>query len=189
MLTQLASPVLVIGGAHAGKSEWSMQAMAPDQPAVVIATADVNQLGQPARIERLRSMRPASWDTVEDYRDLDGLLSDAFGKVDQVMIDSLNQWLAYLVLEVGVDDAGPAYEERVAEVLQKTQPFLDRVASLNGKRLVMVATEVGSAPPSHRGNERLYRQVVGVTLQRLASLSATVVAMQAGLPALIKEPT
>ena len=177
-----AAPVLVLGPAHAGKSELAMRLLRPDQPAVVIGTAMVRERAFQERLDHLKGLRPAPWESLDCESDLPGLVDDAAGRTGQVLIDAVSQWVATLV--VGRDDAGEAaladfltaQVEELRRVVRKHQPC----------RFVLVSAEVGGSPAPSRAPERLYRQAVGLANQRLAELSSTVLWVTAGLPLKLK---
>lgn len=188
-LTQMKAPILMLGPAHAGKSQLATQMLAPDRPAIVIGTATpMAHAGYQRRLQYLRSLRPPGWETIEPAPDLAAATADALRRSEQVLIDSISQWLAGLVVEA---EQTQAYDEamvehqtnsRIAELLT----VLSKVPS--GSRVVVVSSEMGAAPAPPRALERLYRRLAGETHQRLAAWAATVVMIQAGIPVAIKSP-
>jgi adenosylcobinamide kinase/adenosylcobinamide-phosphate guanylyltransferase len=180
--SQTAAPVLVLGPAHAGKSELAMRLFRPDEPAVVIGTASVRERAFQERLEYLKGLRPAPWESVDAEQDLPGLVDDAAGRAGQVMIDAVSQWLATLVVER--DESG---ESALFDFLKAQVEELGRVMKKHQRcRFVLVSAEVGASPAPARAPERLYRQAVGLANQRLAALSETVLWVTAGLPLKLK---
>ncbi len=177
-----AAPVLLLGPAHAGKSELAMRLLRPDQPAVVVGTASTRERAFQERLEHLKGLRPAAWESLDCESDLPGLVDEAAGRAGQVMIDAVSQWVATLV--VGRDDAG---EAALADFLKEQTLELRRVVKKHPNcRFVLVSAEVGGSPAPSRAPERLYRQAVGLANQRLAELSSTVLWVTAGLPLKLK---
>ena len=112
--------------------------------------------------------------------DLAAATADAAGRYPQVLIDSLSQWLAGLV--VGGDERA----ELATDVNFAVDELLRVVASHPRVRFVIVSAEVGGGPPPSRPRERLYRQQLGLANQRLARTAHGVLAMTAGIPSLLK---
>lgn len=183
MHTELPSPILILGGAYAGKSEWSMDCLSRDLPATVIGTADAAQMGYRSRLNDLQAMRPSAWQTKESYHDLPIALLEACRDTDQVLIDSMNQWLAHIALNV---DEQTAYEGRLIAAMGQVNELVGLLRDHKARRIVIVASEVGASPPPQRPAERLYRQLTGLATQAIAKECQTVVHLTAGLPHYLK---
>lgn len=180
--TQAASPVFFFGPAHAGKSELAMRALAPDSPAVVLGTAPAHEPAFQSRIKELQAQRPAPWENLDSGLDLAVAIEDVAKKYPQIMIDSLSQWLAALLVE----------SEQSETALKKTvvgrvDELFQVLAKLSGIRLVLVSAETGAGPAPARALERLYREQVGLMNQRLARLARTAAWVSAGLPQVLKQ--
>ncbi len=176
------APVLLLGPAHAGKSELAMRLLRPDQAAVVVGTAAVRERAFHERLEHLKGLRPAAWESLDCESDLPGMVDDAASRAPQVMVDAVSQWLAALV--VGRDDQG---ESALADFLKAQVDDLRRVMQKHRNcRFVLVSAEVGGSPAPSRAPERLYRQAVGQANQRFAELAQTVLWVAAGLPLKLK---
>jgi adenosylcobinamide kinase/adenosylcobinamide-phosphate guanylyltransferase len=61
---------LVLGGARSGKSAFAQRLIAPEQPAVYIATAAPDDPEMQKRVARHRRDRPTHWATLEAPIDL-----------------------------------------------------------------------------------------------------------------------
>jgi adenosylcobinamide kinase/adenosylcobinamide-phosphate guanylyltransferase len=191
--TKRPSPVLVLGPAHSGKSEFAHQLLLPDTAAVVIGTSAVKDRQTTLRIKSLNALRPPAWEILETSTDVAAAATAALARAPQVLIDSVNLWLASLVVEHGdkvengtADDAG--YAGTVEEqVLTQVDELCRLAATAKGQRLVIVSAELGGAPPPSRPAERLLRRLVGLANQRLARAARTVYTLQAGIPQLLKE--
>lgn len=186
-LTTIAAPILVIGGAHSGKSELAMQFLAPDQPALIIGTAPPDEPAFATRLSRLRQLRPAAWETAQGGSDLAASVAEAVRYYPQIMIDSISQWIAALTV-AGAD--GGRRDTVVADSILSQIGELTHLISQNPRvRIVFVSAEVGSSPAPARGLERLYRQQVGLVNQHLAKSCPSVLTVTAGIPNMIKGPS
>ena len=183
---QYAAPVLLLGPAYGGKSELAMQALRPDLAATVIGTAPPDEPVFTTRLAQLQSLRPAGWRTLHAGPQVVKTLAEAaqYAPEGQFLIDAVNQWLAVLLL------AGSATPGSEAQRYQALETQITELIRLLGAyplaRFVLVSAEVGAGPAPARTPERLYRQAVGITNQRLAQVARTVVSVQAGLGQVIK---
>ncbi len=172
----MANPlILALGGTRSGKSRYGLAAaarLAADGRAWFLATAWPGDPELDERIARHRRERPAAWPTIEVGPDL----ADALRRTDPgepVLIDGLTLWLSTLL---GDEPApiDPILDGPVADAL-------DAIADRPGP-VIVVSDEVGSGiVPMHAG-ARAYRDLVGITHQRLAAMADEAVLMVAGLP-------
>ena len=88
-LSSSKAPVLILGPAHSGKSEFAIRLFKPDQPAVVIGTSSLKERAFAARIDRLQSLRPAAWESID-------LVSDLPATVDQAATRAFTQLIFLL---------------------------------------------------------------------------------------------
>lgn len=172
----MASPlILALGGTRSGKSRYGLAAasrLAAEGRAWFLATAWPGDPELDDRIARHRRERPAGWPTIEVGRDL----ADALRRTDPgepALIDGLTLWLsAILGDEPGPID--PLLDGPVAAALEA-------IAQRPGP-VIVVSDEVGSGiVPMHAG-ARAYRDLVGITHQRIAAMADEAVLMVAGLP-------
>ena len=186
-LRAAASPLFLLGAAHSGKSELAQQLLAPDREALVLGTATVTDPAFARRLARLRALRPGAWDTVEVGADLPAALAQALKRCDQVLVDSLNLWIAGLVIGSG-DEAAPAAGEDGIEA--RVYGLVSEVLAVTAKhpaaRVVFVSSETGAGPAPARVVERLYRRLTGESHQRVAAAAKTVPMVYAGVAVVIK---
>jgi adenosylcobinamide kinase/adenosylcobinamide-phosphate guanylyltransferase len=186
-LTQLASPVLVLGPAYSGKSELAMSLLAPDRGAVVIGTADEREVAFRDRLAFLRSLRPAHWRNVQGDGDLAGALEEALASAPQVLVDAIGQWIGGVLSQSdATGEPGAAELDRLAQQSQALVRVVARCRAAGAPRLVVVTSEAGASPPPVRRAERVLRQALGGLNRRLAAEAATVVTVTAGLPQILK---
>jgi adenosylcobinamide kinase/adenosylcobinamide-phosphate guanylyltransferase len=152
--------------------------LAGDGRAWFLATAWPSDPELDDRIERHRRERPPGWPTIEVGADLVAALA-ATEPAEPVLIDGLTLWLS-TILGDDPDGADPILAAPVAAAI-------DAIAHRPGP-VVIVSDEVGSGiVPMHRG-ARTYRDLVGITHQRLAALADEVDLLVAGLPVHLKGP-
>jgi adenosylcobinamide kinase/adenosylcobinamide-phosphate guanylyltransferase len=154
--------VLVTGGVRSGKSRHAESLLA-DAPFVTYVAPGPTGDGDPdwvARIAAHRARRPVSWTTLET-RDL----TAALGVAGPVLVDCLGTWLAALL------DARDLWDASAETVTTTVDALLDEVVGTLALRdgVVLVTNEVGlGVVPTHRSG-RLFRDLLGLVNQRLAT--------------------
>ncbi len=166
--------VLVTGGARSGKSAYAQSLLQDTPRAVFIATAVSTDAEMAARIAAHRSRRPASWETIEEPRDLAGAVRSVPAGVP-VLVDCLGFWVNNLL-------AAGCTEE---EVLKQATEFIGAVGAREGLT-VAVTNEVGGGvvPPYPLG--RLYRDLLGRVNQVVAHAAVAVYLLVCGIPVRLK---
>ena len=177
----MAEPLIVaLGGTRSGKSRFGLAAaerLAGDGGrAWFLATARPGDPELDDRIARHRAARPASWPTVDVGADLAAALART-APDEPALIDGLTLWLSTLL---GDDVAAidPILDGPVAAALTA-------IARRPGP-VVVVSDEVGSGIVPMHAAARAYRDLVGITHQRLAELADVVHLLVAGLPITLK---
>lgn len=157
--------VLVTGGVRSGKSAHAERLLADAAAVVYVAPGPVpEEDADPdwaARVATHRSRRPGSWRTLET-RDLPSALADAR---DAVVVDCLGTWLTALI---DSHDAWDAPADDVRDVVESELDVVAEALAAYAGTVVLVTNEVGmGVVPAHRSG-RLFRDLLGVTNQRLA---------------------
>ena len=165
--------MLVLGGARSGKSRYAQrlaEAAAPER--LFIATAEALDEEMAARIARHREERGAGWTTREAPIDLVAALREAARPGRPVVVDCVTLWLSNVLL------AGRDMAAAIGELAEL-------VPTLAGP-VIFVSNEVGHGvtPPTKLGRE--FQDWQGRANQALAGACNAVVAVNAGLPQLLK---
>lgn len=181
----MAKLILITGGARSGKSHFAEKLLLEAPAVTYIATAEALDGEMTARIAAHQARRPIHWQTIESPRCLDAAVHEA--STAWVLIDCLAIWVANL-LQNGWDQAREDWQPGVdPEQLVQTavERLLPAIAERSGT-VVAVTNEVGSGvvPPYHLG--RVYRDLLGLTNQRLAAAADQVYCCISGLPLLLK---
>jgi adenosylcobinamide kinase / adenosylcobinamide-phosphate guanylyltransferase len=172
----MATPlILALGGTRSGKSRYGLAAarrLAGEGRAWFLATARPGDPELDERIARHRRERPTDWPTIDVGADLAGALRQT-GRDEPVLIDGLTLWLSTLL----GDEPGP-----IDPVLDGPVAAALEVIAARPGPVIVVSDEVGSGiVPMHAG-ARAYRDLVGITHQRVAAMADEAVLMVAGLP-------
>lgn len=181
--------ILILGGARSGKSTFAEKlAQRSGRSVAFVATATISDDDMRLRIERHRAARPADWQTIEEPLDLARAIQQAASQADVILLDCITLWASnWLFTLENIDDSStvtsPYYEGALTEI-DKLLITLDTLDAQ--KTLIVVTNEVGLGivPPYTLG--RIYRDVLGLVNQRLASVADRVYLMVAGLGVDIK---
>lgn len=185
--TALASPLLIIGAAHSGKSELALSYLDPNEQTSVFGTAVTDQVDIKAKIDQLKAARPSHWQHYEDPLLLTKQLSQLPGGCRQVIIDSINQWLASLLIAHSHRYCEQQLEAVVLDELSALLKAIEK--SSESRQIVCITSEVGAGiVPSHR-IARNFRELCGRVNIRMAAVCKSVILVSAGLPLVIKQQT
>lgn len=183
-LRELPSPLLIIGSAYTGKSALAIKALSQDIAAAVVGTADVKEPSFHDRIATLKGLRPSSWIHIDCPDDLNHLLRDLQSqKVPQLLVDSINQWVAGIVLEGSSHHSLDQLEQIIEREGEALCQYLRNRPTC---RVVLVSSEVGAGVTPPQPLPRLFRQATSRLNCQLAEACASVVMVSAGIPILIK---
>ena len=172
----MATPlILALGGTRSGKSRFGLgttKRLAGDGRAWFLGTAQGGDPELDDRIRRHRLERPDGWPTVDVGADLAEALRQTEPD-EPVLIDGLTLWLSTLL----GDEPGP-----IDPILDgPVAAALEAIAERPGP-VIVVSDEVGSGIVPMHAVARAYRDLVGITHQRLAAMADEAVLMVAGLP-------
>lgn len=172
--------VFVLGGTRSGKSRFGLvraTELAEGGPVTYLATAIRGDPELDERIAGHRRARPPHWPTVEVDRDLAATIR-ACDPERTLLLDGLTLWLSTLTShgeDVDIDAIldGPV-AAAITAIRERTAP------------VVVVSDEIGlGMAPMHAG-ARAFRDLLGITHQRLAAAADEVHLMMAGLPLTMK---
>lgn len=152
--------VLVTGGVRSGKSVHAESLLVGPVSYVAPGPTDDSDPDWVARIAAHRARRPASWTTVETCD-----LSAALRLDGPILVDCLGTWVTAVL------DSQSLWDSPSTEVTAAVDVLLDEVIELLADRddVVLVTNEVGlGVIPSHRSG-RLFRDLLGLVNQRVAT--------------------
>ena len=172
-----AARTLITGGVRSGKSRIAEELLAGAPVVTYLAPGPIpDRRVDPEwadRIDAHRARRPIHWTTIETF-DLAAVLDAVTGAV---LIDCLGTWVTAVVDQLGTwDDPLATWQHRFDEHLGA----LMTAWTVADGPLVAVTNEVGwSVVPEHRSG-RTFRDLLGVTNQRIAAVSDEVLLVVAG---------
>ncbi len=171
---------LILGGARSGKSRLAQRMAAQAKRVSYIATAQAGDDAEMiARIERHRSDRPSSWQTIEEHLSLGDAVARAASDSDAVLVDCLTIWLSNLFY-AHRDETTQHVEETARAQLQQT------AASAAHCHVILVSNELGSGTVPEAAVTRAFRDMQGLLNQWTAEIADEVILTVAGLPLYLK---
>ena len=168
---------LITGGARSGKSMQALKLALPYQRKFFIATGEALDDEMTARIEFHRTTRPPEFQTVEEPVNVVDALEKLRSSADLVVIDCLTLWVSNLMHRHGTDDGSILAEADKLAAALKDASFAS----------IVVTDEVGSGiVPTDHAESRRFRDLLGWTNQKVASVADQVLLMVAGYPLKVK---
>ncbi|HZC45944.1 MAG TPA: bifunctional adenosylcobinamide kinase/adenosylcobinamide-phosphate guanylyltransferase [Candidatus Acidoferrum sp.] len=175
MKIRMGTITLITGGARSGKSMQALKLALPYQRKFFVATGQALDDEMSARIEFHRTTRPEDFQTVEEPIQIVAALDKLSQTTDLVVLDCLTLWISNLMYR---QEDGPVLAEadKLAAALKEAS-----FAS------IVVTDEVGSGiVPTDHAESRRFRDLLGWTNQKIASVADQVLMMVAGYPLKLK---
>ncbi|HTY45022.1 MAG TPA: bifunctional adenosylcobinamide kinase/adenosylcobinamide-phosphate guanylyltransferase [Patescibacteria group bacterium] len=167
--------VLILGGARSGKSAYALQLAKKHKKVVFVATCQGLDKEMRERIRAHRQARPRHWETLEEPRDLAGVLGKIGSGFDCIVVDCLTLLVSNLIL------AG----RKERSILKEIE---DAFAQLRKKKAtaILVSNEVGLGlvPANRLGRD--FRDIAGKVNQLAAKEADRVCVTVSGIPVEIK---
>ena len=176
MVAAVLTPLceLVLGGARSGKTGFALErAEASGLATVMVATAEPLDEEMRARIAAHRTERGPGWTTIEEGRDLTGVIDREAGAGRVLVVDCLTLWLSNLM----------AAEADVDAEIERLCAGLARAAG----PVILVSNEVGLGIVPENALARRFRDLQGRLNRRVAAVAGRVVFVAAGLPLVMKD--
>lgn len=181
--------ILVTGGARSGKSSLGEKlAKEAGRDVLYVATSIPFDEEMKLRVKKHRETRPANWETVEAYKDLDVALGDKIDNKDAVLLDCITVMVSNLMLERAMDwedISVKEVDEVEIRVLEEIKKLID-IAKKSETLFIVITNELGMGivPPSMLG--RAIRDIGGRVNQLLAREADEVYFCVSGIPMKVK---
>jgi adenosylcobinamide kinase / adenosylcobinamide-phosphate guanylyltransferase len=173
--------ILITGGVRCGKSRFAERLAGElgGDRVVYIATAEAGDDEMRARIAAHRADRPSSWATLEAPIDVAAAIAEASARPDSpraILVDCLTMLVSNLLL--GRDGGA---EETAAERIDRQTRAIGDACLRTRAAVIVVTNEVGWGVVPATSLGRRYRDLLGAANQVLASASAKVYLLIAGI--------
>ena len=182
--------ILITGGARSGKSSFSEElAKTYGDKVLYIATAIPFDEEMKERIKRHKERRPKSWTTIEDYKNISGIINNGKDKYQCILLDCITVMLTNLLLEyfdyntdsLTIKD----YDEVEKYLIGKIHKMTDSIENTNIDT-IMVTNEVGWGIVPENLISRAYRDICGRVNQILGRKANEVYLVVSGVPVKVK---
>lgn len=171
----MATITLITGGARSGKSTHALKLAVPYQRKFFVATGQALDAEMTARIEFHRETRPSEFQTVEEPVQIAAALERLKERADVVVLDCLTLWVSNLMQHHDQDGPIIAEADRLAQIL-KLATFAT----------IVVTDEVGWGIVPEHPTARRFRDLLGWSNQKIASVADDVLLMVSGYPVKVK---
>ncbi|HEX2926125.1 MAG TPA: bifunctional adenosylcobinamide kinase/adenosylcobinamide-phosphate guanylyltransferase [Ruminiclostridium sp.] len=181
--------ILITGGARSGKSTYAEKlAKGFGDNVLYIATAIPFDDEMKLRIKKHREQRPAYWETVEAYKDIDMVLAGKLQGRNAVLLDCITVMITNIMLEVWPDFDNISFDD-INLFEEKVNIEMDRLiktAQASKTPFILVTNETGMGIVPDNKSARVFRDVAGRVNQKLAGASDEVYFCVSGIPVKIK---
>ena len=168
--------VFITGAVRSGKSKLAVD-LAKKSTKNILFLASCNPLDEEMkeRVLEHKQARPGDWKTIEEPINVSAVIEKA--KADELVIfDCLTLWISNIMLQL---DTGELINEKIEELII----VLRQVKA----DIIIVSNEVGWGIVPENKLARQFRDIVGITHQKLAGLSDEVFLVTAGIAQKLKE--
>jgi adenosylcobinamide kinase / adenosylcobinamide-phosphate guanylyltransferase len=167
--------ILITGGARSGKSSFALREASKIPGAkAYIATAEAFDAEMRERIENHKKQRAKDWDTFEEPIKVVAVIKEIKGKYCSIIIDCLTLWLSN-IMSVNTD---------VLDEIEKLVLTLRDASSLS--HICVVSNEVGMGIVPDNELARRFRDMAGLSNQRIAEIADEVYLLVSGIPLKVK---
>lgn len=167
--------IFITGSVRSGKSDFAVKlAKGFKQKIVFIATCPPLDEEMKCRIKKHRRKRPQDWRTIEEEVHLPAVL-DKLRKEEAAIVDCITLWISNLLLSGRKED----------EVLREVEELVESLKKIQAS-VVLVSNEVGWGIVPDNKLSRIFRDIVGITHQKISKVSDEVYLMVGGIPLRLK---
>ena len=181
--------ILVTGGARSGKSSFAAEMAGKfGSDIVYIATSIPLDKEMEFRIRKHREQRPAEWETIEAYRDLDKRLGNSLRGKSAVILDCVTIMVTNLMMDIRQDweNAGICDIVTTEELIKDEVFKLIDVIKKGDIPFIIVTNELGMGVVPEYALPRIFRDISGRMNQLLAANADEVYLCVSGIPVKIK---
>lgn len=181
--------ILVTGGARSGKSTFAEEkAKEFGQNVLYVATSKSIDDEMKQRIAKHRVQRPAQWETLEEYKNLDVALVNITRNKDAVLLDCITIMVTNLMLDECFDWDNLT-RDKVEEIEHLVEQQINKLINISKTAecpFILVTNEVGLGvvPPSAIGRD--FRDIAGRMNQIIARAADEVYFCVSGIPMKVK---
>ena len=168
--------IFITGGCRSGKSRFALDYANQDfSKKLYLATCEALDEEMAQRIEHHKKMRGPEWQTIEESIAIVNEIREYGDKVEVILLDCITLWLSNLLIKWNSD----------LRIMDEVNRFID-VIKQSQTSLIIVSNEVGMGIVPVDPLSRRFRDLSGMTNQRIAEVVDTVICMVSGIPMFLK---
>jgi adenosylcobinamide kinase/adenosylcobinamide-phosphate guanylyltransferase len=176
----------ILGGARSGKSSFAQKlAEGSGKSVTFIATAQALDEEMSARIKKHQEERHVDWNTLETPSGIADHLREHPMQTDLYLLDCVTLLVSNLIMQFTQNDI--ADEKQSMQALENELGELLVYIREHEQDWIIISNEVGQGlvPPYQMG--RVFRDLLGLANQRIASVADEVYWLVAGIPVPIQQ--
>lgn len=168
--------ILITGGCRSGKSRFALDyANRHFSQKIYLATCEVLDEEMAHRVEDHRRTRGPEWQTIEESIRIVDRIEEYQGRAEVILLDCVTLWLSGLLMKWGDNNRILNEVERLVDIFQKRQTSF-----------ISVSNEVGMGIVPADPLTRRFRDLSGMTNQKIAAKADAVIFMVSGIPIFLK---
>jgi adenosylcobinamide kinase/adenosylcobinamide-phosphate guanylyltransferase len=168
--------ILITGGCRSGKSRFALDyANRQFSKKLFLATCEVLDEEMAQRVENHKKMRGPEWQTLEEPIWIIDKMGQWEKEVEVILLDCITLWLSNLMLKWDNDSRVMNEVSRLIETVKQSQTSF-----------IIVSNEVGMGVVPAEPLGRRFRDLSGMTNQKLAGFADQVILMVSGIPLFLK---
>lgn len=177
----------ITGGARSGKSSYAQNLLKNKKKVTYLATALPFDEGMKERIRHHRESRPATWETIEIYKNFSSLeTNSSFKEAENVLLDCITLLISNQMLDLDLN-WDQVDQERVKLIEENILSDIDNLLELSkDKNLILVSNEVGMGVVPDNYLSSYFRDIAGRINQYLAKKSDSAFLLASGIPIQLK---
>ncbi|HXX33216.1 MAG TPA: bifunctional adenosylcobinamide kinase/adenosylcobinamide-phosphate guanylyltransferase [Thermodesulfobacteriota bacterium] len=168
--------ILITGGCRSGKSRFALDyANQHFSKKLFLATCEALDEEMAQRIAHHKKMRSPEWETIEEPVEIVDKIRRYGDEVEVILLDCITLWLSNLLMRRKGD----------SEIMKEISALIDTLQEKQTS-LIFVSNEVGMGIVPADPLSRRFRDLSGMTNQKIAEAADTAIFMVSGIPIFLK---
>ncbi len=168
--------IFITGGCRSGKSQFALDyANRHFHKKLYLATCEALDEEMAKRIEDHKKKRGLDWNTIEEPIKIADAIRQHGRRTEVVLLDCVTLWLSNLLMRQKGDQ----------EIMDEVSRLVDTVKQ-GQSSFIFVSNEVGMGIVPADPLARRFRDLAGMSNQKIAEAAQTVVFMVSGMPIFLK---
>ncbi|WHH60581.1 bifunctional adenosylcobinamide kinase/adenosylcobinamide-phosphate guanylyltransferase [Petroclostridium sp. X23] len=182
--------ILITGGARSGKSIFAeKKAGELGEKILYIATSIPFDDEMKDRIRKHKEQRPAYWDTLETYKELDTEIKRTYNGHQGILLDCITVMTSNILFEGEITDWDTCTMDEINMLEMHVKSEIDKLISITTHMdvpVIAVTNELSMGIVPENRLARIFRDIAGRANQQLAAVAEEVYLVVSGIPIKIK---